>query len=88
MIENGKLTGILTRKEAQSAIEAKRVLKLEPAITCLRTDTVRDLQGKLIESTSLIAVILDKPEGRVIAVLTLHNLLRAEVALGSGNGAV
>jgi CBS domain-containing protein len=81
VLQNGRLAGILTRKEAERALEAKRPVKLEPAVTCLRRDTVRDLQSKLIESTSLIAVMLDHPDGQVLAVITLHDLLRAEVSL-------
>ena len=83
VVQNGSVSGVLTRKEAQSALEAKRNVKLETAITCLRTDSVRDLQSKLIESTSQMAVMLDRPGGRVIGIITLHDLLRTEVALSS-----
>jgi CIC family chloride channel protein len=86
VLRAGALSGVLTRKEAQAARLAKRAVKLEVAVTCLRSDTVRDLQRKLIESTSLMAVILDAPAGRVIGVLTLHDLLRAEAALASASG--
>jgi CIC family chloride channel protein len=87
VVRGGALSGLVTRKEAQAALDAKRTVKLETPVTCLRTDTVRQLQGKLIEATSLMAVILDAPGGRVIGVITLHDLLRAEAALASGNGA-
>jgi CIC family chloride channel protein len=85
VMESGRLAGVLLRKEARASLDARRPVKLEPAVTCLRTETVRDLQRKLIESTSLMAVILDGPEGGVIGVITLHDLLRSEVALGSAS---
>jgi CIC family chloride channel protein len=85
VMQNGRLAGLLLRKEAKASLEARRPVKLEPVVTCQRTDTVRDLQRKLIESTSLMAVILDNPEGNVIGVITLHDLLRSEVALGSAS---
>jgi len=77
---NGKLAGILTRKEAESAMEDERLPKLETAATCLATDTIRELQSVLIESTALMVVLLDEPNGKIIGLVTLHDLLRAEVS--------
>jgi CIC family chloride channel protein len=85
VVEDQTLKGILTRKEAKAALDAKRTVKLEPAVTCLRSATVRELQSKLIESSSLMAVIVDDTSRRVIGVLTLHDLLRAEASLSAGN---
>ena len=73
---NGRLAGILTRKEAGPRWR-KSAPKLEPAITCLREQTIRDLQGLLIESTSQFVVLLDRPDGKVLGLVTLHDLLRA-----------
>lgn len=80
---DGKLSGILTRKEAEAALAEKRLPKIEPAVTCLRNQTVRELQSKLIESTSLITVVVDQPGGKILGLVTLHDLLRAEVAIGN-----
>jgi CIC family chloride channel protein len=79
--EGGAPKGILTRKEAEAAIAQKRAPTLEPLVTCLPQQSIRDLQRKLIDSTSLIVVILDQPDGRILGLVTLHDLLRAEVAL-------
>jgi len=84
VIERGVPAGILTRKEAEAAIAEKRVPRLEPLVICLPHQTIRELQGKLIESTSLIVVILDQPGGRLLGLVTLHDLLRAEVAIAKG----
>jgi CIC family chloride channel protein len=83
----GKPHGILTRKEAESAVAEKRAPKWEAAVTCLPQQTIRTLQSKLIESTSLMVIALDQPNGKVIALITLHDLLRAEVAIAQGGGA-
>jgi chloride channel protein, CIC family len=80
---NGALTGILTRKEADTALAEKRTPRLEPAVTCLTNQTIRELQSKLIESSSLMMVIVDRPGGNVLGLVTLHDLLRAEVAMGN-----
>jgi CIC family chloride channel protein len=88
VVQQGKAVGILTRKEAAAATAEKRAAKWEPVITCLPLQTIRTLQGKLIESTSLIVVVLDQADGKVIALVTLHDLLRAEVTMAHGGGSV
>ena len=62
-----------------------RAPKLEQATTCLREQTIRDLQHLLIKSTSHFVVVLDRPDGKVIGLVTLHDLLRAEVEKGKGD---
>jgi len=79
----GAAIGILTRKEAELALVEKRSPKPEPAVTCVTTGTVRELQSKLIESTSLIAILVDSTGNQVLGLVTLHDLLRAERAFGS-----
>jgi CIC family chloride channel protein len=60
---------------------------LEPAVTCLRKDSIAELQARLIESNSLIVVLLDRPGGQMLGVVTLHDLLRAQAAMsGTGTG--
>jgi CIC family chloride channel protein len=80
-VEQGKPVRILTRKEAEASLAEKRPPKLEPAVTCLPNQTIRELQSKLIDSTSLMVVVLNQPEGTVLGLVTLHDLLRAEVAI-------
>ncbi|HEY3862198.1 MAG TPA: chloride channel protein [Verrucomicrobiae bacterium] len=76
--QDGKLAGILTRKEAQAALAEKRAPILEPVTTCLAGQTVRDLQTLLINSTTQFVVVVDE-HGAITGVITLHDLLRAEV---------
>ncbi len=83
VVGNGTVTGILTRKEAGAALAAKRTPKLEPAVTCLRNQSVAELQARLIESNSMIVVLLDRPGGQVLGVVTLHDLLRAQAAMSA-----
>jgi CIC family chloride channel protein len=81
VIKNGSLTGILTRKEAEAALAENRPPKVESAVTCLPTQNIRQLQRLLIESTSLMVVLIDSAKGRVLGLITLHDLLRAEVSI-------
>ena len=81
VVQGGALAGILTRKEGESAATEKRPPKLEPAVTCLPQQTIRELQSLLIESTALMVVVLNEPKGRILGLVTLHDLLRAEVSV-------
>jgi CIC family chloride channel protein len=78
VVQDGKTTGVLTRKETQAALAEKRPLKLEPVTTCRADQTIRDLQTLLIDSTTQFVVVVDD-NGAVQGVITLHDLLRAEV---------
>jgi chloride channel protein, CIC family len=75
----GKLAGILTRKEAETALAEKRVPRLEPATTCQPGQTIRQLQALLIESSTGLVVLTAADGQAVLGVVTLHDLLRAEV---------
>lgn len=80
VVENHQPVGILTRPEALAAAAANRPPKLERAIVCLRNRTVRDLQNLLINSTTQLVILVDERD-RVLGIVTLHDLLRAEVSV-------
>ena len=79
VVQGDKLTGILTRREAEAALRDNRAPKLENATTCLPHQTVRKLQGLLVESPSNFVVLVDDDGGKILGIVTLHDLLRAEV---------
>ena len=86
VVQKDKLTGILTRREAEAALRDNRAPKLENATTCLPHQTVRKLQGLLVESPSNFVVLVDDDGGKILGIVTLHDLLRAEVEkAGSGD---
>ena len=80
VVEQGRLQGILTRTEAELALAEQRPPKLEPAIYCPPTETVRGIQNLLISSASGMVVLVDPLEGKLLGLVTLHDLLRAEVS--------
>ncbi|MGB7749798.1 MAG: chloride channel protein [Verrucomicrobiia bacterium] len=79
VVQGDKLTGILTRREAEAALRDNRAPKLENATTCLPHQTVRKLQGLLVESPINFVVLVDDDGGKILGIITLHDLLRAEV---------
>jgi CIC family chloride channel protein len=81
VVQAGKLMGLLTRKEAELALLQKRDPELASAATCLREQTVAALQMLLIESDTHVVLVLDRKEGEVVGLVTLHDLLRAEATM-------
>lgn len=81
VVLEGTLAGLLSRREAEAAVEAGRVPSLVPAVSCLREAPIQRVQALLVESDSTVVLILDRPEGQVIGLVTLHDLLRAQTAL-------
>jgi chloride channel protein, CIC family len=74
----GKLEGVLTRPEAEAALAGNRPPRLEPATTCRADNTIRELQTLLIGSSTNFVAVTDGG-GRILGVITLHDLLRAQV---------
>jgi CIC family chloride channel protein len=86
VVVDEKITGILTRGEATAALAAKRTPQLKPATTCLPHQSIRELQHLLIESPLQTVVLVDKQGGKAIGLVTLHDLLRAQVASAEQGG--
>lgn len=83
-----RLEGVLTRAEAQAALAGRRLPRLAPAVVCPPDASVRAVQQLLLESPTGLVVVLRQPgDGGVAGVVTLHDLLRAEMALAGGGQA-
>jgi CIC family chloride channel protein len=80
VVKDDKIEGMLSRAEAELAIAQNRQPKLEPATVCLPGQTVRELQNLLIGSGVTIVAVAQEPGGKLLGIVTLHDLLRAEVA--------
>lgn len=80
VVEHDHLTGLLTRREAEVAITSARAPVLEPAVTCLANTPLREVADLIVSSPSGLLVVQDEtdPTGRVIAVITMHDILRAQ----------
>ncbi len=78
VVTDGGLAGVLTRLEATAALGEGRTPVLEPAVTCTPTSPVREIAAKIVNSPSGLIVVLGK-NGGVNAVVTLHDLLRAQL---------
>lgn len=87
VVEEGTLKGTVARSEMESSISQHRPLKLDPAITCRPGDIIREIQSRFIESASGFIVLVEGSDATVLGVVTLHDVLRAQVDLSEREGA-
>ena len=80
-----KFEGVVSHAEVEIALAEQRSPALIAPTFCLPHQTIQELQGMLVESELHFIVIVDKPGGRVLAVITLHDLLRAQMAYAGRN---
>jgi CIC family chloride channel protein len=83
--KGGRLDGILLRSEVAQAKAEERSPRLLPAVCAKPSQTIRECQMLLIESASGLLLITD-PHGVALAVVTLHDLLRAQTAISEREG--
>ena len=88
VVKNGSLQGIAARNEIEWAIIEGRPVKLEPAQICLPSETIRESQSRFIESTTGTVILTDKTNGVVMAIITMHDILRAQLAMSDREGEV
>ncbi len=81
VVEGGRLTGILSRDEAKLSLKEGRVPQLLPPVSAQLSESVQQIQAKLIESGLGMVVLLGQVEERVIGLVTLHDLLRAQAGM-------
>ncbi|MBU4201014.1 MAG: chloride channel protein [Verrucomicrobia bacterium] len=82
---NGKIAGVVLRREAAYAGAHNQQPALEKAVTCLETQTIRDIADQMIASPSNMVLVVDQDRGAVTGVITMHDLLRSEVAIAERN---
>lgn len=78
--QEGRITGVIDRDEMERALAGNRPPVLEPVVRVSPKDTIREVQTHLIESRHGFVLVTDGPEGRLLGLVTLHDLLRAELS--------
>ena len=86
--EAGQLRGILLRSEMEAAEAEKRPVRLVPAFCARPGQSIRECQALLIESGCGMIIITDQAQGLPLAVVTLHDLLRAQTSISEREGQV
>ena len=86
MAKDGVLDGVIVRLDAASALAEGRPVPLIPAISARPSQTIRECQSLLIESPCGMIIITDQARGTPLAVVTLHDLLRAQASISEREG--
>jgi CIC family chloride channel protein len=87
VIDDGLLKGIAARTEIAAALAEHREPKLEPAVTCEAGQSIRESQMRLIQSSTGTLIITDDSGNKLLGIVTLHDLLRAQMSVAEREGA-
>jgi len=80
-VEDGRVKGIVTRQELEKALLQNTPVTVVSAITVDPQECIRAIQLHLIESGTGMVVLADAKQC-LLGVVTLHDLLRAQLAYG------
>lgn len=86
VVENGELKGVASRAEIAAAIAEHRPPRLEAAVICGPGDSIHESQRRLIQSVTGRLAITGGSERGLIGFVTLHDLLRAQMAVAEREG--
>lgn len=80
VVTDGQLRGVLTRRDAAEAVASGQAPPLEAAVGCRPDTPLREVADLIVNSPSGLLVLQDEvgAAGRVIGVVTMHDILRAQ----------
>jgi CIC family chloride channel protein len=83
VVKSGRLSGVLTRKEIERSLLMENDVVPEPAVTAQPAENIGVIQGRLIQSGAGVIALCDRQES-LLGIVTLHDLIRAQMAYGGG----
>ena len=84
--EDGRLKGVVTREEIAAALAEHRPLNIQPAVTCQPGQSIRESQTRLIQSPTGTIAITDESETKLLGIVTLHDVVRAQLSIAEREG--
>lgn len=81
VVEDSRIKGIVSRSEVETSLREQRPITTESAITCRPGEIIREVQGRFIESVSGIIILTEGADANILGVVTLHDVLRAQVSM-------
>ncbi|MCF7788916.1 MAG: chloride channel protein [Prosthecobacter sp.] len=81
VLRNSKVVGVLTRHEIERALISNAEPMVEPAVIVDPQESIRVIQSRIIDSRAGMVVLCDEKQA-LLGVVTLHDLLRAQLAYG------
>lgn len=86
VVAGDRLLGIATREEIERGISSHHPMKLETTITCQPGDSILQVQNHFMESGTGMVVLINGKEGKLLGIVTLHDLLRAQISRSEREG--
>lgn len=86
LLHNGRLAGVITRKDAEQALATGMPPEPRPAVTCRPGDPIREVARRIVDAPGGIVVVIDA-SGGLVALITLHDLLRAQMTFADSQQA-
>jgi len=83
LIIEGKLEGIMGRIEMLNAIKDKVTSPVHEAGTCYSDESLKDIGNRFIEYDIYVLTVLDRQSGKIVGIVTLRDLIRAQSAVQS-----
>ncbi len=78
---DGRLRGIVSRKQMLEAAQSGVPPEIQRAATCRPDQTVRDIGDKFMETPSNVLIVVDPGTDAIRGIITLHDLIRAQAAI-------
>jgi CIC family chloride channel protein len=86
IVREDRVEGVVSRNELETAVAEGRPPRLDPVVTCRPGDSIRECQTKIIQSNTGTLVVIDESKSKMLAFVTLHDLLRAQLAVAEREG--
>lgn len=80
VIENGVLTGIVSRQDLVDGIKTGTKPMQKAAVICTPGETIHEASQKFITHSVSLVLVGDSKSGKVSGLLTLHDLIRAQAS--------
>jgi CIC family chloride channel protein len=80
VLQLGEIRGTVSRAECLAALRENRQPQVRAAKVVAPRKPIREAQTLLMESEDSVLLVRDETSGKLIALLTLHDLLRAQEA--------
>jgi CIC family chloride channel protein len=80
ILEN-KLRGLLSRREIEESLLSGEAPEVHPAGICHPDQTIQAIGNAFIESPVPVLIVVDRDDGTVQGIITLHDLIRAQAAV-------
>ncbi|MCB1278319.1 chloride channel protein [Prosthecobacter sp.] len=81
VLQDGHVVGVLTRHDMERSLLTKEIPEFEPAVTADPHESIRHIQSRIIASSVGMVVLCDEKQA-LLGVVTLHDLLRAQMSYG------